>query len=38
MKLLNYAINVALFLFKLDIRQLLIDFIRFSRAVIWQEF
>ena len=37
-KLLNRALNFALLPFKLDITQLLVDFNRFSRAVIWQEF
>ena len=37
-KLHNRALNFALLPFKLDITQLLVDFNRFSRAVIWQEF
>ena len=37
-KLLNRALNFALLPFKLDITQLLVDFNRFARAMIWQEF
>ena len=37
-KLLNCALNVALFPFQLDITQLLVDFNRFARAKIWQEY
>ena len=37
-KVLNQALNFALLPFKLDITQLLVDFNRFARAVIWQEF
>ena len=38
LQVLNRALNFALLPFKLDITQLLVDFNRFSRAVIWQEF
>jgi hypothetical protein len=37
-KLLNRALNFALLPFKLDITQLLVDFNRFARAMIWQEY
>ena len=37
-KLLNRALNFALLPIKLDITQLLVDFNRFARAMIWQEY
>ena len=36
--LLNRALNFSLLPIKLDITQLLVDFNRFSRAVIWAEY
>ena len=36
--LLNRALNFALLPLKLDITQILVDFNRFARAAIWQEF
>ena len=36
--LLNRALNFAILPLKLDRTQLLVDFNRFARAVIWQEF
>ena len=36
--LLTHALNFSLLPIKLDITQLLVDFNRFSRAVIWAEY
>ena len=36
--LLNRALNFAVLPLKLDITEVLVDFNRFSRAVIWQEY
>ena len=36
--LLNRALNFAILPLKLDLTQVLVDFNRFARAVIWQEF
>ena len=36
--LLNRALNFALHPLKLDITQVLVEFNRFARAAIWQEF
>ena len=36
--LLNRTVNFSVLPLKLDITQVLVDFNRFSRAVIWQEY
>ena len=36
--ILNRALNFAILPLKLDITQVLVDFNRFARAAIWQEF
>ena len=37
-KVLNRGLNIAILPLKLDITQVLVDFKRFERSVIWQEF
>ena len=37
-KLLNRALNFAVLPIKLDLTEVLVDFNRFSRAAIWQEY
>ena len=37
-KLLNRALNFAVLPIKLDITEVIVDFNRFARAAIWQEY